>query len=101
MESITVNDLLEVYRKTILDNPRIWVAIIEVNDSKKSQDMSGLKGNLNLNVHLEEKERALNLQIWVNKENQADLTPIQSIKPFKNQLCERTYSSTNAVIIIS
>ena len=31
--SITVNDLLEVYRKTMLDNPRIWVAIIEVNDS--------------------------------------------------------------------
>ena len=29
--SITVNDLLEVYRKTMLDNPRIWVAIIEVN----------------------------------------------------------------------
>lgn len=79
--SITVNDLLEVYRKTMLDNPRIWVAIIE--------------GNLNENVQLEEMERELDLQILVNKENQADLTPIQSIREFKNQLCEWTYSSTN------
>ena len=40
-------------------------------------------------------ERELDLQILVNKENQADLTPIQSIREFKNQLCEWTYSSTN------